>query len=38
MVQFYGNITMMDLENGTHKGINVLEDYIPFNITHIDGY
>ena len=36
---FYGNITVIVLENAVHNGTNVLEEYIIiFHITHIDGY
>ena len=38
MVHFYGNITVIVLENDVHNGTNVLEEYIIFHITHIDGY
>ena len=38
MVQFYGNITVMDLDNFPHIGIIILEEYMPFHIIHIDGY
>ena len=38
MVNFYGNITVIVLENAVHNGTNVLEEYIGFHITHIDGY
>ena len=38
MAHFYGNITVMVLENDVHNGTNVLEESILFHITHIDGY
>ena len=38
MVNFYENITVIVLENAVHNGTNVLEEYIIFHKTHIDGY
>ena len=38
MVHFYGNIIVIVLENAVHNGTHVLEEYIRFHITHIDGY
>ena len=38
MVHFYGNITVMVLENAVHNVTNVLEESILFHITHIVGY
>ena len=29
---------MIVLENAVHNGTNILEEYILFHITHIDGY
>ena len=38
MVNFYGNITVIVLENAVNNGTNVLEEYMIFHITHIDSY
>ena len=38
MGHFYGNITVIVLENAVHNGTNVLEEYIICHMTHIDGY
>ena len=35
---FYGNTTVIVLENAVHNGANVFEEYILFHITHIEGY
>ena len=38
MVNFYGNRTVMVLENVVHSETTVLEEYIIFHITHMYGY
>ena len=38
MANFYGNITVIVLENAVHNETNELEEYIICHITHMDGY